>query len=215
MAMILPRMCCDMVVSMTQRLLRCGLRAGVLALSLAVVSGLSVSPAMARHQWSNYHWEFPSGQTQLTINVNNCQDGTGLYGYNLFDHFSDPNGDWDAFINDPTGDITLVDGTCPAGVATPTDPIGTFSSRVVLYDATVSTGQGTVNAFNSDYGNTGWVGVAIVELVPSSGDNHIVYGEVHLNDYYPGIYTVYDDPLVMRKVQCQEVGHTLGLDHVS
>jgi hypothetical protein len=99
---------------------------------------------------------------------------------------------------------------------TPSDLIGTFNLRILEYDAADPGDEGTVNAFNADYGNTGWVGVAIVALAQSSGDNHIVYGEVHLNDYYPAQpqYAIYNDRLVMRKVQCQEVGHTLGLDHV-
>ena len=188
------------------------------AITLAVAFfALGISSAMARNQWSDYHWEFPKDQTQLTININDCQTGPdteGLYGYNKADHFLDPNDDWHAVINGSTGAIAVVDGTCPANVATPTDPIETFGLRVVPYNAAISTSKGTVNAFNADYANTGWVGVAIVELIQSSGDNHIVYGETHLNDYYAGIYAVYNDNLVMRKVQCQEVGHTFGVDHV-
>ncbi|MDH3195981.1 MAG: hypothetical protein OEL78_06695, partial [Hyphomicrobiales bacterium] len=86
--------------------------------------------------------------------------------------------------------------------------------RITPYNANDPSGRGTVNAFNADYGDTGWVGVAIVELAQSSGDNHIVYGEVHLNDYYPANFGIYNDASVMRKVQCQEVGHIFGLDHI-
>lgn len=189
------------------------LAGSTILLAALVVPALSVSSALARNEWADYHLELPKDQTQLTVNVNNCQDGTGLYGYNTNDHFSWPNDDWHNVINDPTGAIAIMDGPCP-GLSTPSDPIGTFTSRVIAYDATDPAGEATVNAFNSDYGSTGWVGVAIVELAQSSGDNHIVYGEVHLNDYYAGIYGIYNDNLVMRKVQCQEVGHTLGLDHV-
>jgi len=179
-------------------------------------SALNVSTAMARNQWANYHWEFPSGQDQLTINVNNCQDGTHLYGYNPNDHFSGPNANWNTEIGNADTDIVVEDDSCPGLSTNTADPIGTFNDRKVnhIYDATDPDGAGTVNAFNASYGNTGWVGVAIVELIPSSGDNHIVYGEVHLNDYYAGVYDAYNKPLVMRKIQCQEIGHTFGLDHV-
>lgn len=187
--------------------------ASTILLAALIVPALSVSSALARHQWANYHWELPKDQIQLTINVNDCQDGTAFYEYNTTDHFSGPNLDWHNVINNSTGAIAVLDGSCP-GLTTPSDPIKTFDSRVVPYDATDPSGEGTVNAFNSNYGNTGWVGVAIVELAQSSGDNHIVYGETHLNDYYAGVYDIYNDPLVMRKVQCQEVGHTFGLDHV-
>ncbi len=188
--------------------------AASLAVAALAASALDVSTAMARNQWANYHWEFPADQTQITINVNNCQDDPDLYGYDTNVHFVYPNADWDDVINNPDGAIAVLDGDCPANVATQSDPIGTFNSRVVAYDASNSESQGTVNAFNANYGRTGWVGVAIVELISSSGDNHIVYGEVHLNDYYAGAYNAYNDPLVMRKIQCQEVGHTFGLDHV-
>jgi hypothetical protein len=187
-----------------------------LAMAILAVMAFNVSSAMARHQWSNYHWEFPKEADQLTINVNNCQGNPGLYGYNIVDHFSGPNDDWHNEINAPTGAIALVDGSCP-GLTAPSDPIGTFDARVsgyTVYDATNPDSTGTVNAFNDDYGDTGWVGVAIVELAQSSGDNHIVYGEVHLNDYYPDNYGIYNNAAVMQKVQCQEVGHIFGLDHV-
>ena len=169
----------------------------------------TVSVAQARHQWADYHWALPSGETQLTINVNNCQQGSGLYGYNTADHFTGPNSDWTGVISDSGGAIVVSDGSCPALTA-PDDPIATFADRITAYDGST----GTVNTFNGDYGNNGWVGVAIVELDSTSGDNHIVYGETHLNDYYAGQFAVYNDPLVMRKVQCQEIGHTFGLDHI-
>jgi len=197
-------------------------RIGRVGMSLIVavlaMTAFNVSTAMARHQWSNYHWEFPTGATQLTININNCQvvPIPYSYGYNTNDHFSGPNTDWHNVINASTGAIALMDNPCP-GLTAPADPIGTFDARALgyeLYDATNATGEGTVNAFNDNYGDTGWVGVAIVELTQSSGDNHIVYGEVHLNDYYPANFGIYDNAGVMRKVQCQEVGHIFGLDHI-
>lgn len=191
-------------------------RAGMsLAVAVLAMTAFNVSTAMARHQWSNYHWELPTGEFDLTINVNNCQDGTGLYEYNNGDHFFEPNFDWDGVINSNGGDIIVsgVDG-CVTGASTNTnDPITSFNSNITAYDASPGS-AGTINAFNADYGDTGWVGVAIVELAQSSGDNHIVYGEVHLNDYYPDNFGIYNKPLVMRKVQCQEVGHIFGLDHI-
>ncbi|MCK5276306.1 MAG: hypothetical protein KAR37_16745, partial [Alphaproteobacteria bacterium] len=77
-------------------------RAGMsLIVAALAATAFNVSTAMARHQWSNYHWEFPKEGTSLTINVNDCQDGTAiqqdgtpLYGYNTGDHFFWPNDDW-------------------------------------------------------------------------------------------------------------------------
>lgn len=184
-----------------------------LIVAALAATAFNVSTAMARHQWDNNHWEFPTGGSSLTIKVNNCQVNPTLYGYSVENHFLWPNLDWDGVINDPSGAITIVDGTCP-GLDTPSDPIASFDLRITAYDATDPSGQGTINAFNSDYGDTGWVGVAIVEVAQSSGDDHIVYGEVHLNDYYPATFSIYNDALVMRKVQCQEAGHVFGLDHI-
>ena len=89
----------------TSRIRRTGMSLIVAALA---ATAFNVSTAMARHQWSNYHWEFPSGLSQLTIYVNNCQDGTALqqdetllYDYDIVDHFSGPNDDWDGVINGP------------------------------------------------------------------------------------------------------------------
>lgn len=187
-----------------------------LAMAIMALTVFNVSSAMARHQWSNYHWEFPTGESDLTINVNNCQvDVRPLYEYDTGDHFFQPNSDWDGVINFNGADIivTSIDGCVTDASTNTSDPITSFISNITQYDASPGS-AGTINAFNADYGDTGWVGVAIVELAQSSGDNHIVYGEVHLNDYYPANFSIYNSTSVMRKVQCQEVGHVFGLDHI-
>src|SRR6266540_4371851 len=61
---------------------------------------------------------------------------------------------------------------------------------------------------NSTYGYTGWLGVAQIWL--SSG--HIAQGTVKLNDSYHNS-APYNTTAWRNMVSCQEVGHTLGLDH--
>lgn len=61
---------------------------------------------------------------------------------------------------------------------------------------------------NSKYGNTGWLGVASIWL----NGEHITQGTVKLNDTYFNTKT-YNTPAWKNLVVCQEVGHTLGLDH--
>jgi hypothetical protein len=61
-----------------------------------------------------------------------------------------------------------------------------------------------ISVFDGNYGNTGWGGLASLESV--SG-NHILHAHSRLNTYYS--YSSTDK----RGVQCQEVGHTFGLDH--
>ena len=190
-----------------------------LVVAALAATAFSATSAMARNQWSNYHWEFPTTKSQLTINVNNCQvaptGNTGNYGYNTLDHFTGPNADWNSFISTGGGAIVLLNDDCPGLVTNPNDPLGAFDTRSLgfIYDATDSNAEGTINAFNANYGDNNWVGLAIIAIEQSSGDNHIVYGEVYLNDYYAIQFNVYNTA-AMRKVQCQEVGHIFALDHV-
>ncbi|WP_373976273.1 hypothetical protein NT239_05720 [Chitinibacter sp. SCUT-21] len=68
--------------------------------------------------------------------------------------------------------------------------------------------QGTVQVCNSNYGQTGWLGIAQVWI---SG-THIVQGTTKMNDTYFNTST-YNKPEWRALVMCQEVGHTFGLAH--
>jgi hypothetical protein len=68
--------------------------------------------------------------------------------------------------------------------------------------------NGRVRVCSGGYGRTGWLGLARIWV---RGD-HIVRGQTKLNNTYfkrPR----YDTPEWRNLVTCQEVGHTLGLDH--
>jgi hypothetical protein len=67
---------------------------------------------------------------------------------------------------------------------------------------------GRVEVCNSAYGNNGWLGVASISI---SG-KHITQGTVKLNDTYFNTAR-YNTTAWRNLVSCQEVGHTLGLDH--
>lgn len=67
---------------------------------------------------------------------------------------------------------------------------------------------GRVEVCNSKYGKNGWLGVASIW---ASGQ-HIVQGTVKMNDTYFNT-AKYNTPAWRNVVMCQEVGHTLGLDH--
>jgi hypothetical protein len=88
---------------------------------------------------------------------------------------------------------TVLDTTIVAGQTNPKN------CRAVL---------GKVQVCNSKYGNNGWLGLAQIWV---SG-NHIVQGVTKLNDTYFNTAT-YNTPAWRNLVMCQEVGHTLGLDH--
>jgi hypothetical protein len=68
--------------------------------------------------------------------------------------------------------------------------------------------SGRVEVCNAAYGNTGWLGVA---QIWASG-SHITQGTVKNNDTYFNTST-YNTPAWRNLVMCQEVGHTIGLDH--
>jgi hypothetical protein len=68
--------------------------------------------------------------------------------------------------------------------------------------------SGKVEVCNARYGNNGWLGIASISL--SGG--HISSGTVKLNDTYFSS-PQYNTTAWRNLVSCQEVGHTLGLDH--
>lgn len=67
---------------------------------------------------------------------------------------------------------------------------------------------GRVEVCNAKYGDTGWLGLA---QIWTSGD-HITEATVRLNDTYFNT-PKNDTPAYRNFIMCQEVGHTLGLDH--
>lgn len=71
--------------------------------------------------------------------------------------------------------------------------------------------SGRVEVCNGTYGNNGWLGLAQIWI---TGGTHIAQGVVKVNDTYFNTPT-YNTPVERNHVMCQEVGHTLGLDHQS
>jgi hypothetical protein len=69
-------------------------------------------------------------------------------------------------------------------------------------------GPGRVEVCNAEYGLNGWLGLATIWV---SGDE-IQNATVRLNDSYFAT-SDYDDRYARQHVLCQELGHTLGLDH--
>ncbi len=68
---------------------------------------------------------------------------------------------------------------------------------------------GRVEVCDSTYGNNGWLGLASISV---TGGTHITKGSVKVNDTYFNTPT-YNTTAWRNLVMCQEVGHTLGLDH--
>jgi hypothetical protein len=91
-------------------------------------------------------------------------------------------------------------------------------SKSSVLDTPVAAGQagskschpksGRVEVCNGEYGNNGWLGLA---QIWASG-THITQGATKVNDTYFNT-PKYDTSAWRQMVMCQEVGHTLGLDH--
>lgn len=120
---------------------------------------------------------------------------TNPFTLNLGDNVSTT---WDPFLNTTNTDwsiSTILDLAIP-GSHTPKDP---RKCQPTL---------GMVEVCNYKYGYRGWLGIASIW---ASG-LHITQGTVKLNDTYFNTVT-YNTPAWRNLVTCQEVGHTLGLDH--
>jgi hypothetical protein len=66
-----------------------------------------------------------------------------------------------------------------------------------------------ITTASRSFGNNGWLGIAQVWLKGS----HITRASVKLNDFYFNFDPTIDTLPAKQQVFCQEVGHTLGLDH--
>jgi hypothetical protein len=105
-------------------------------------------------------------------------------------------GDWDAVLNTTISDwsrSTVLDLTKVAG-----------GTRVKPCKPTA----GRDEVCNASYGNNGWLGLAQIWVT----GKHITQGVTKLNDYYMN-RAPYNTTAWRNLVSCQEVGHTLGLDH--
>jgi len=105
---------------------------------------------------------------------------------------------WDSYLT-----TTSADWTKSTVLNTPKVPGLTKSPRPCKATA------GRVEVCNGAYGNVGWLGIASISI---SGGTHITQGTVKVNDTYFDT-TTYNTPAWRNMVMCQEVGHTLGLDH--
>jgi hypothetical protein len=142
-----------------------------------------VSPAMATHMWETYHWKRTSEPLQLKLG-----DNVSLA--------------WDRYLN---GDATWPGASAAWSLSTELD------TSVVAGGTTPKRCRptaGRVEVCNERYGNNGWLGIAQIWI----SNGHITQGVTKLNDTYFRTPR-YNTPSWRSFVMCQEVGHTLGLDH--
>ena len=103
---------------------------------------------------------------------------------------------WDSYLVTAVADwnkSTVIQSPLVAGSANPKNCRGV---------------AGTIQVCNSNYGQTGWLGIATISI--SGG--HITQGTTKLNDTYFNT-AQYNTPAWRALVTCQEIGHDYGLGH--
>lgn len=103
---------------------------------------------------------------------------------------------WDTYLRTASSDWSL---------STVLDTIVTAGKKA---PRTCKPTLGSVEVCNSKYGTNGWMGLAQAW----SNGIHITQATVKVNDSYFSM-PAYNTPAWKQSVMCQEIGHTLGLDH--
>jgi hypothetical protein len=109
--------------------------------------------------------------------------------------------DWDPYVTLATQDWTQ--STKLNMVEVPNGSVSDKDRRQC------SAPQGQVRICNLAYGFNGWLGIAGISL---DNNGHIVRGYTKLNDSYFST-SYYNRADWKQSVTCQELGHTIGLDH--
>lgn len=158
-------------------------RTFTMAALAVVLIAVTFQWAFATHSWNGYHWARTSNSFTLKL------------GDNVSGPAVDP-GAWDLALNTASSDWS--DSTV-------------LDTRIVVGQskANCRPTSGQVEVCNGAYGPNGWLGVAQIWI---TGGVHITQGAVKLNDTYFNT-TNYNTTPWRNLVTCQEIGHTLGLDH--
>lgn len=140
---------------------------------------------LASHSWNGYHWGRTTNSFSIQVGNNLSSVWSSSYTGALTD--------WSYQPASPAQ---------PTGVALYEVPGGVSNTKRCPPTA------GRVEVCNNTYGNNGWLGIAQIWLSGS----HITQGVVKLNDTYFNMAR-YNKSEWRNLVLCQELGHTLGLDH--
>ncbi|MBI3290643.1 hypothetical protein HYZ76_00005 [Candidatus Falkowbacteria bacterium] len=155
----------------------------ILLTALALFLGGFVTFASASHSWGKYHWDISTAESEISPLV---------FGDNL----TTTTPEWGSSLSGASADwnLSVLKNQVVAGTNTACDPV-----------------LGQVEICNDTYGDNGWLGIAQI-WVYRGKDGHIAQALVKVNDTYFNTAT-YNTSAWRNLVVCQEVGHTLGLDH--
>lgn len=151
------------------------------AVAVAVVTCAVSLSAQANHSWNNYHW----ARTTSSFNLQ------------VIDSVSSS---WEDELNRALGQWSQ---------SSKLDLSVTSYSNSSTTRRNCSAVNGKIRVCNYAYGNTGWLGLASINL-DSAG--HISQGTAKMNDSYSSSFASQNE---RRHVMCQEVGHLFGLAHTS
>lgn len=147
---------------------------------LVLIAAVVPHHAAADHRWEQFHWARKKNPMRITI-IDNMTPA------------------WDARLAAINADWNVSAVIQNSIVADSTDRGLRKSCPAVA---------GKIRTCNSNYGATGWLGLATI----TTYGNHIGDGTVKANEYYFRM-TAYDTEAARRHVFCQELGHVFGLDH--
>ena len=151
------------------------------AIAAAAITCTASFTASASHSWNNYHW----ARTTSSFNLQ------------VIDSVSSS---WEDELNRSLGEWSQ---------SSKLDLTVTSYSNSSTTRRNCSAVSGKIRVCNYTYGNTGWLGLASINL-DSLG--HISQGTAKMNDTYSSSFASQDERW---HVMCQEVGHLFGLDHTS
>ena len=146
----------------------------------ALACALASAAAVASHSWSVYHWATKSHPITLVTADSVTSEWQSAF-----------NGTMTEWAKSSKFDFSVKSGS---------------TDSKVRRQCSAPTGQ--IVVCNLSYGNTGWLGIAGINI---DGSGHITRGYAKMNDFYSGYWTAAERNHVM----CQEVGHLLGLGHTS
>jgi hypothetical protein len=109
------------------------------------------------------------------------------------------NSTWDAYLNTTVSDWTA-------------SSVLNLSKVTGQSNSSCGPTSGRVEVCNGSYGQNGWLGIASIWTGRGKARKHITQGTMRVNDTYFNT-PQYNTSAWRNLVMCQEVGHTLGLDH--
>lgn len=165
--------------------------------TLAVIASVAfaawTAPAQADHSWGSWHWQRATNPVKLTVFDSTTDARTLIGGQNWPVMLSKSAADWttstvlDLAVQPQTAADLAVREACPFEL-------------------------GAIRVCNVVNPDVTWLGLAtVLPADPGSRSGHLLAATAQMNDTW--FSTPFYDATNAQHVMCQEVGHTLGLDH--